>query len=151
MDWNNHDLSRVNTNGDMYPNWANPQPNAGMPNIMAHDANTETHNGPEFYSNEPKETESMPNAHSLNDKFFDYLNLPMEIDTPSGVSHNFNQQINEANTPKEIAALKKRVHQKVLDGNKRWAVPALPRPCPKVTENVKTHEVELSDPAILKN
>ncbi|KAJ9090481.1 hypothetical protein DSO57_1001939 [Entomophthora muscae] len=48
--------------------------------------------------------------------------------------------MDEENTPKEIAALKKRVHQKVLDGDKRWAVPALPRPCPKVTGNVKTHE-----------
>ncbi|KAJ9068002.1 hypothetical protein DSO57_1033152 [Entomophthora muscae] len=55
--------------------------------------------------------------------------------------------MDEANTPKEIsdikasiAALNQRVHQQVLDGNKKWAVPALPRPCPKVSENVKAPE-----------
>ncbi|KAJ9086281.1 hypothetical protein DSO57_1005559 [Entomophthora muscae] len=80
----------------------------------------------------------------------------MEIDTPSGVPHNSNQPINEENTPREIAdieaiiaALNQRVHQKVLDGNKQWAVPALPRPCPKVMENVKAPKVGLSALKIL--
>ncbi|KAJ9081998.1 hypothetical protein DSO57_1008955 [Entomophthora muscae] len=65
--------------------------------------------------------------------------------------------MDEANTPKEIAdieasiaALNQRVHQQVLDDDKQWAVPALSRPCPKVSENVKTPEVGLSAPAIQK-
>ncbi|KAJ9089992.1 hypothetical protein DSO57_1007284 [Entomophthora muscae] len=81
----------------------------------------------------------------------------MEIDTPSGVAHTSNQPMDEENTPKEIAdieasiaALSQKVHQQVLDGEKQWAVPALPRPCPKVLENVKAPEVGLSAPAILK-
>ncbi|KAJ9059666.1 hypothetical protein DSO57_1039048 [Entomophthora muscae] len=28
----------------------------------------------------------------------------------------------------------------MTDGDKQWAVPALPRPCPKVSENVKAPE-----------
>ncbi|KAJ9061207.1 hypothetical protein DSO57_1022758 [Entomophthora muscae] len=71
----------------------------------------------------------------------------MEIDTPSGVLHNSNQPVDEANTPNDIAdieasiaALNQRVHQQILDGDKQWAVPALPRPCPKVSENVKAPE-----------
>ncbi|KAJ9074134.1 hypothetical protein DSO57_1009459 [Entomophthora muscae] len=40
-----------------------------------------------------------------------------------------------------IAALNQRVHQQVLDDDKQWAVSALPRPCPKVSENVKAPEV----------
>ncbi|KAJ9060007.1 hypothetical protein DSO57_1035483 [Entomophthora muscae] len=103
------------------------------------------------------ETEIRPNAHPVNDENFGYLNLPMETDTLSGVPNNSNQPMDEANTPKEIAdieasiaALNQRVHQQILDGNKQWAVPALPRPCPKVSENVKAPEVGLSAPAILK-
>ncbi|KAJ9085985.1 hypothetical protein DSO57_1008773 [Entomophthora muscae] len=94
------------------------------------------------------ETESMTNAHPPNDENFGYLNSPMEIDTISEVPHNSNQPMDEANTPKEIAdieasitALNQRVHQQVLDSNKQWAVPVLPRPCPKVTENVKAPEI----------
>ncbi|KAJ9063544.1 hypothetical protein DSO57_1000122 [Entomophthora muscae] len=81
----------------------------------------------------------------------------MDIDTPSGVPHSSNQPMDEANTPREIAdieasiaALNQRVHQQVLDDEKQWAVTALPRSCPKVSENVKSLEVGLSAPAILK-
>ncbi|KAJ9059470.1 hypothetical protein DSO57_1002047 [Entomophthora muscae] len=55
--------------------------------------------------------------------------------------------MDEANTPKEIAdieasiaAFNQMVHQKVLDGDKQWSVSALSRPCPKVSENLKTPE-----------
>ncbi|KAJ9058764.1 hypothetical protein DSO57_1008840 [Entomophthora muscae] len=119
--------------------------------------NLDANNGPEFHSNEPMETDGMPNAYPPNGENFGYLNSPMEIDTPSGVPHNSNQLIDEANTPKEIAdieesitALNQRVHQQALYGKKQWAVPALPRPCPKVPENVKAPEVRLSAPEILK-
>ncbi|KAJ9056016.1 hypothetical protein DSO57_1037436 [Entomophthora muscae] len=132
---NDHGVPRANTNDDIYPNWTSSQPNAGVSNTMAHDANTESHSGTEFYSNKPMETESMTNSHPPNDKIFNFLNSPMEIDTPSGVPHNFNQPMDEANTPKKIAdikasiaALNQRVHQPVLNGNKQWALPALPRP-----------------------
>ncbi|KAJ9082822.1 hypothetical protein DSO57_1000807 [Entomophthora muscae] len=93
----------------------------------------------------------MPNAYPVHDENFSYLKSPMKIDTPSGVSHYSNQPIDEANTPKEIAdieaiiaALNQRVHQQFLDGNKQWAMPVLPRPCPKVTESVKAPKVEIS-------
>ncbi|KAJ9080532.1 hypothetical protein DSO57_1023919 [Entomophthora muscae] len=112
-----------------------------------HFTNSEPHNGHELYSNEPMETESMPNAHPVNDRYFGYSNSPMKTDTPSGVPKNSNKPMDEANTPKEIAdieasiaALNQRVHQQVLDGDKQWAVPALHRPCPKVSENVKAPE-----------
>ncbi|KAJ9055416.1 hypothetical protein DSO57_1004275 [Entomophthora muscae] len=92
-------------------------------------------------------TESMSNAHPANDENFDYLNSPMKIDTPSGVPYDSNQPMDEANTPKEIddietsiAALNQKVHQQILDGDKQWSVPALPRSCPKVSENVKAPE-----------
>ncbi|KAJ9049089.1 hypothetical protein DSO57_1028184 [Entomophthora muscae] len=54
---------------------------------------------------------------------------------------------NEAKTPKEIddieviiAATNQRIHQQVLNDDKQWAVPALPRPFPKISENVKAPE-----------
>ncbi|KAJ9055512.1 hypothetical protein DSO57_1003210 [Entomophthora muscae] len=112
-----------------------------------HDPNLEANNDPELYPNEPMETDDMPNAYPSNGEKFSCLNSPMDIDTPSGVSHNSNQPMDEANTPRKIsdieasiAALNQRVHQQVLDGDKQWAVPALPRPCPKVSENVKAPE-----------
>ncbi|KAJ9062456.1 hypothetical protein DSO57_1010479 [Entomophthora muscae] len=99
----------------------------------------------------------MPNVYPSNNEKFSYMNSPMDIDTPSGVLHISNEPINEENTPKEIAdikasidALNQRIYQQVLDGNKQWAAPALPRPCPKVTENLKAPEVGLSALVILK-
>ncbi|KAJ9068323.1 hypothetical protein DSO57_1029938 [Entomophthora muscae] len=103
------------------------------------------------------ETDDRPNSYPPNGENSAYLNSPMEIDTPSGVSNNSNQPMNEANTPNEIAdieasiaAINQRVYQQILDGDKQWAVPALPRPCPKVSDSVKAPEAGLSAPAILK-
>ncbi|KAJ9077731.1 hypothetical protein DSO57_1013996 [Entomophthora muscae] len=70
---------------------------------FSHDPNLDVHNGSEFYSSEPMETENMPNAHPPNGKHFGYLNSPMETDTPSGVPNISNQPMDEENTPKEIA------------------------------------------------
>ncbi|KAJ9071645.1 hypothetical protein DSO57_1034934 [Entomophthora muscae] len=125
--------------------------------MFNHDPNLEANNGPELYPNESMKTDDMPNAYPSNDEKFSCLNSPMDVDTPSGVPHNSKQPMDEANTPREIAdieasiaALNQRVHQQILDGDKQWAVPALPRPCPKVSGNVKAPEVGLSAPAILK-